>query len=362
MKKQKRTHRRLWAVLTGIAAALAMLYLLFVYSNIPFIRFWRGIYIETAMTTADHQWLAEWFIPASVIEKQMSGKVEDGAVGGEAYLETKGEEPAGSEKIPETEPEQAEQGLDLSVPVGEEDMAGNTVIVSDTEEGVLISEVSGEGYKGLVMLVDDPSRVALIDTVKENGEGTRMPYILQDPRIVAGINASGFHDPGGEGNGGTVLGLSYDGKTVKGSYMNGHASILITRSDRLVVGSFSDWEKYDIRGGMQFGPVLVADGDGVMTGSSGYGIHPRTAIGQRADGVMIFVVIDGRDVLHSIGCTVGELTKIFLAYGAENAACCDGGSSSVLGYDGKVMNKNSSLNPEYGRRLPNAFVVYSKKS
>lgn len=41
---------------------------------------------------------------------------------------------------------------------------------------------------------------------------------------------------------------------------------------------------------------------------------------------------------------------------------CDGGSSSVLAYNGEVINKNSSLNPDYGRRLPNAFLVAPKES
>mgnify|MGYP005873766347 FL=1 len=49
-------------------------------------------------------------------------------------------------------------------------------------------------------------------------------------------------------------------------------------------------------------------------------------------------------------------------YGVVNAACCDGGSSSVLAYDGEVLNKNSSANPDYGRRLPNAFLVAPKKT
>ena len=80
----------------------------------------------------------------------------------------------------------------------------------------------------------------------------------------------------------------------------------------------------------------------------GYGIQPRTAIGQRSDGVIVFLVIDGRNPTWSIGCTMSDLIEVLEKYGVVNAACCDGGSSSVLAYDGEVLNKNSSVNPDYG--------------
>ena len=108
--------------------------------------------------------------------------------------------------------------------------------------------------------------------------------------------------------------------------------------------------------------MLIADGEAQIEGSGGYGIQPRTAIGQREDGVIVFLVVDGRIPGWSLGCTMGDLIEILQKYGVVNAACCDGGSSSVLAYNGEVINKNSSLNPDYGRRLPNAFLVAPKES
>ncbi len=370
MKDKKTKKRRRLVVLACVAVTLIGLYLFAVYSQIPAVKFWRTIYIETVMTTGDAQFLAEWFIPHRIIGEVMADKWDEDIIGGGAYLEVAPDsvgadtgdlsDPTGSPSSADPS-SKAEDILGQSeLTVGGPDMAGNTVLVNNVEEGIVISRVTGDGYKGLVMLIDDPARVALIDTVKQNGEGTRMPHILSDPDILAGINASGFLDPNGEGNGGQVIGLSYDGGHFSGKYMSSWDSVLLTSDHRLVVGSIKNWERYDIRGGMQFGPVLVADGKPQMEGSNGYGIHPRTAIGQRADGVMIFVVIDGRNVLHSLGCTVGDLCRIFVSYGAVNAACCDGGSSSVLGYEGEILNKNCSLNPTFGRRLPNAFVVYRK--
>jgi exopolysaccharide biosynthesis protein len=74
----------------------------------------------------------------------------------------------------------------------------------------------------------------------------------------------------------------------------------------------------------------------------------------------MFLVIDGRDITWSVGCTVGDMAEIMMQYGVVNAACCDGGSSSIMAYNGEVLNHNSSANPAYGRRMPNAFLVRPK--
>ena len=62
-------------IVTGaILVVLVGLYLMAVYSNIPFIKKYRTLYIETAMSTLEHQWLATAFIPKSVIDKVIQEK------------------------------------------------------------------------------------------------------------------------------------------------------------------------------------------------------------------------------------------------------------------------------------------------
>ncbi|MBE6611136.1 MAG: phosphodiester glycosidase family protein [Ruminococcaceae bacterium] len=241
------------------------------------------------------------------------------------------------------------------------------MLINDVEQGLVVSEIEGTSaggskYKGKIMLIDDPSRVYLGTTTMKNKEGLRIRAMMSHYDAIAGINASGFADPGDAGHGGDVIGLSYSDGEFWGEAVSYYGSVLLTSDDKLVVGNVKDWKKYDIRAGIQFGPVLIADGEEAISGSGGYGIQPRTAIGQREDGVIVFLVIDGRQPTWSIGCTMGDLVDILLAYGVENAACCDGGSSSVLAYDGKVINKNSSANPDYGRRLPNAWLVAPKET
>lgn len=63
----------------------------------------------------------------------------------------------------------------------------------------------------------------------------------------------------------------------------------------------------------QFSPVLIADGVKQVSGSAGYGLQPRTAIGQRADGVIALLVIDGRDV-SILSDARWEIWQIFLCH------------------------------------------------
>ena len=126
-------------------------------------------------------------------------------------------------------------------------------------------------------------------------------------------------------------------------------------------------EEHKIRDGCCFGPVLIMDGDVNMdayNNNSGY--NPRTAIGQRADGAVIFVCIDGRQA-SSLGGTYADIINIMVEYGAVNACNMDGGSSSVMMYRderglfgeaGEVaMINNYSLLQSEPRRMPNFWMV-----
>lgn len=380
MKRQHRRARIAAGVTVGVLVLLAVLYLIVAFAPIPFVRSLRNLWIETAMTTGEHQWLATAFFPDSIIDEVMAALDNPGtdALGGGDYLDTRPPETtaalaeeeqtappettAPAEKLPPDEPDAPADILDqANLVVGQPDYAGYTVTVNDIDEGLYITEVTGTGYRGYAMLIDDPARVFVGHTTRSN-EGLRIPDMLTTYDAVAGINASGFNDLGGQGTGALPIGKSCSNGYLWGEYNSFYSSIVLTESNRLVVGYIDDWAKYNIRDGIQFSPVLVADGEQKVFDSAGWGIQPRTAIGQREDGVIIFLVIDGRNVTHSIGITVGEMAAVMLKYGAVNAACCDGGSSCVLAYQGQVLNKNTSLNPTLGRRLPNAFLVRSKQS
>ena len=87
---------------------------------------------------------------------------------------------------------------------------------------------------------------------------------------------------------------------------------------------------------------------------TGGGLNPRTAIGQRADGAVLLLVIDGRQS-HSLGATYKDCQQVMLDYGAVNAANLDGGSSTLMIYEGEHVNMCATL---YGSRdMPTSFLV-----
>ena len=71
---------------------------------------------------------------------------------------------------------------------------------------------------------------------------------------------------------------------------------------------------------------------------------------------MLLLVIDGRRVGHSLGTTVSECADILLRYGCWTAMNMDGGSSSSMSYNGRMITKTSS-SMAGGRYLPDAWVV-----
>ena len=113
-----------------------------------------------------------------------------------------------------------------------------------------------------------------------------------------------------------------------------------------------------IKEAMSFGPLLIVNGESVNVTGTGGGLNPRTAIGQTADGTILLLVIDGRQPT-SLGATFKDIIEIMHEYGAVNAANLDGGSSTLMVYDGKILNSSVSL---YGpRQLPTAFLVRGEK-
>ena len=113
-------------------------------------------------------------------------------------------------------------------------------------------------------------------------------------------------------------------------------------------------EARDIQYGVCFGPVLISNGEVVLAENNVGGLNPRTAIGQRADGAVLLLVIDGRQV-SSLGASYEDLIREMLSYGAVNAANLDGGSSSLMYYQGKYVNAGFSVVGP--REIPTAFVV-----
>lgn len=67
---------------------------------------------------------------------------------------------------------------------------------------------------------------------------------------------------------------------------------------------------------------------------------PRTAVGLKKDGTLLLLVVDGRSN-NSSGLTLQELAQYLLRLGAADAVNFDGGGSSEMVVNGKIVNKPS---------------------
>ena len=376
-----RRRRRLAAVLAAAAALIAALYLLFACSGIPFIVKWRTLYIETAMSTMTHQWLATAFLPDSVIQeamKDVEARFEENLIEASDIARTDPPSPASAGESGRTPEEQAladfaalfpEIDLDTlpdsiaweDLPVYQADglegiytTAGDKVWAIDVPNKILIMTVSGDGYQGKLAIAKDSSQVILAKNTL-SGRGRTVTEHCASNGAVLGINASGFYDPEGKGRGNVPMGFvlsggEYSGTALKGRYQTAGFDY----EDNFRAGRGLDLE--ELRDAMQFYPIIVLNGEKNIDGSFGMGIQPRTVIGQTADKATLMLVIDGRRVGHSLGTTVSECADILVRYGCWTAMNMDGGSSSSMSYNGRIITKTSSSMVD-GRYLPDAWVV-----
>ena len=250
----------------------------------------------------------------------------------------------------------------------------------DHPDGIKITTEYGPTYTAHVMLVRDPSQV-YVGVSNEKGfsrnvPGMRLTEAIEEYNALAAVNAGAFFDNGTTGSevGSTPEGLVYSkGSCVwkHGAPPNGLRGFAgFTEDNVLVVAKEMTQSKADelkIRDGCEFGPVLIINGEMNQSAySDKSGVNPRTAIGQRADGAVIFVCIDGRQA-GSLGGTYADIIDIMMEYGAVNACNLDGGSSSVMlyrdqyglfGAAGEIQPINSySLFQTQPRRMPNFWLV-----
>jgi exopolysaccharide biosynthesis protein len=229
-------------------------------------------------------------------------------------------------------------------------------------ELIKVEDVSGPLFKGKIMTVYDPRCIRVVVPAKQ-GEGERITDMVHRTGAVAGVNAGGFDDPDGLGNGFAPIGLVMSDTNVLYSDVSpGDPQHIVgfTEDGTLIVGKYSldELRKMNIKEAVSFYPRVIVNGKPLITeGDGGWGRAPRTAVGQKADGTVIFIVIDGRQA-RSVGATLKEVQDLFLDRGVINAGFLDGGASSELVVDGELQTHPSS---RYGeRRLPSAFLVFDK--
>lgn len=300
----------------GIATVGTLLY-----GPWPKFREWL---ITTAMTTMTHQYFATWFYDEQTIQDALNkNKVQetDQITNIDTIVINKTEE----------KPKEYENEYERAVLEKDPDNQDYKII-----------EIEGKGYSGYLAVIYDPSRIRTVYTKKLGTSGQYLTQMAKDNDALIAINGGGFDDPNYNSNGADPLGITIsNGKVITSKTYKGAGGLIgFTEDDKLVLGKMTvkQAQEMKVRDAVTFGPFLIINGEpSKVLGNGGWGTAPRTAIGQRKDGIVLFLVIDGRTVTKP-GADMNDLIEIMQRYGAYNAANLDGGTSSVMVIDGKIIN------------------------
>lgn len=314
------------------------------YGPYPKFRHWL---ITTAMTTMNHQYLAKWFYSDKTIDNVLKKN----------YVK------------------ESSEGTDTSKVTFVDYSKTRVMYKNKYEKEILTKDKDNDLYKlinindgsmrGYLVVIYDPSKVKMETASSMGSKGEMLVSIAKRTDSVIAMNASGFIDPNYNSNGGRPYGVVIkDGKIVSNLEKAnvGGGVIGFTKDNKLILGKMSGDEalKKGVRDAMEFGPYLIVNGKpSFIKGNGGWGTAPRSAIGQRQDGIVLFLVMDGRDYAHGIdGVGMVELTEILAKYGAYNASNLDGGTSSGLVINGELINKPVNGSGEkLTRAIPDAWVV-----
>lgn len=399
-----------------VVSILIVGYSVCVFSNIGFIKKWRTIYIETAMTTTSHKWLATAFIPHYIIDDVMSSAKEQNEIQKDLQSTWENVETVTKERKEDTKIVVIEESKDAKVSNSDEELTeiekeiekvveptaeelfydkywevnkedieayltehtefnyenilienldekqdiktvfGEPIVVLDATNNVIIIKVEGEGYKGLLAKSKNSEQVTVVGADTLGTHGNIITKLANDNNAIVAINASGFADVNFQGNGGTIAGsMILDG--VDYGIPKENFKIFGFKADnRMYIENYSEEVCKDYKWAIQYKPALIVDGEVYVQDSFGWGLQPRSAVGQTAKGEFLMLIVDGRQVTHSIGATVGDLAEIMMRHNCYQGMNLDGGSSSIMAYKGEVINSPSSKT-KLGRYLPNAFII-----
>ena len=265
--------------------------------------------------------------------------------------------------------------MEIPAGMGDSSEAGEW---ADCPDGIRMEILKGETYRAYAMLIKDPSRVYLglsNPELSPSVPGKPIDDAMDAEGAVAAINSGAFFDNGTSEPkvGATPMGLviSQEKCAWKTGTPPSRGFAGFTADHKLYVSgsnlNLSQAEELGIRDGCCFGPALIIDGELNESARKQLpGRQPRTAIGQREDGAVIFLCIDGRQA-SSVGGTMDDVIELMQRLGAVNACNMDGGSSTVMMYRDQMglygesgekymVNSYSQLQAK-PRKMPDYWMV-----
>ncbi len=419
-QRQYRQRRRLrrWLVFLSLVLMLTGSYCVAIFTDwVPAFVTLRSMYIETAMSTMRHQWLATALIPGDVVNRVMQN-----------IEQSKGEQVGLQSQWGATEPPEAQSpasGFDkdaamelletLSQSLGMQSDAqrfaklfyeldmdtvrdyvddhpeaisggwdnflvdeaglqddgtsmrtvhGDEVLAVDAANGMLVVRITGTmpstgtAYRGVLIIGKYPDRLQCASAAQPGVVGQRVGTIAENHNGLAAITGSGFGDHEGVAEGADLAGNAMcNGKVYWGnSYGWGYKRVELHSDNRLYIVDAPTYFSDDCTDATEWIPALIVDGEIVVSAKDGYtAMNPRCCLGQTQDEAILMLGIEGRKI-DSLGCDATECANILARYGAYQAMNVDGGSSAMVWYQGRYIMRCGNADLPEGRRLPNAWV------
>ena len=335
-------------MLIGLIGVIALIIMFYGPNNA-----FRDWYVTSAMTTMSHQYLANWFYTDGTINSILdTNKIKEPNKNNlKVIVSIDGE----------NEDEEYEEEIEEEI-IYEKEYEREILEKDPYNNDYKIIEIDGNGYEGYLVAIYDPSRIKTVVTKNLGRSGEFLTDLAENNDALIAINGGGFDDPNSSGTGGTPIGITIsDGEVITNKKYNGSGGLIgFTEDNKLVVQkmNLAEAKALGIRDGVTFGPILIKDGvSAEIIGNGGWGTAPRTVIGQREDGIVLFLVLDGRTLLNP-GAGLDDLIEIMENYGAINAANLDGGTSTALVVEGMIVNNPTNASGENKTRpISTAFIL-----
>lgn len=315
-KKKRRSFKTIIGFIIYELIVVAIITPLFIFYG-PFKNV-RTKFVGTAMATFTHQYIATTFLSKDKINQILQDNQSDG------------------------------------VSSSESENLSNVNVNYSTDSGIDRYEIHNTKFDAYILEVKNPMRMKIGYTSKLKEVGEKTSEIADKNGAVAAINGGGFTDKSGNGKSWTGTGaypegiVISNGKIIYNDLTKSNETVNVTaftKDGKLIVGNHtvSELMRANVLEAISFRNSLIINGKPVALNEEG--LNPRTAIGQKADGTVIMLVVDGRKSLKA-GASLKEVQNILIQQGAENASSLDGGSSSTMYFNGEVINNPCDWNGE----------------
>ena len=404
-----------WQRTICVLLALAIIYLVCVFSNIPLIKKYRDMWISTAMSTMRHQGLATFYFPESMckgneddVRRAEEGQIGDNTVDvpreegqlfaddpieamrqamenaeegdlftvDDSFFEMSEDQQrfyarfyeldiASTEAYLKDHPEAVSNGYEHIFINNSALGAGGTsirtklgekVLAIDTDNQILLLEVDAAGSRGVLAIAKDNTKLHLFSATTLPTMGQTAGTIASNNGGILAMTGSGFIDEGGVGMGGEIAGYAMCGGREYGTHLGWGSKRLELHEDNwFYLQDAPSSTGAGTTDAMEFHPGILINGKridpGIWTSQ-----NPRACIGQSSRGEILMLCVEGR-TLASPGCSIEVCADILVAHDGLNAINCDGGTTAIMWYRGNPVMRCSNAAIPQGRYLPNAWVI-----